>query len=55
VARDFRGSRYIIEFHNPQHVNHGIQDIIIDGQKLDGNILPVFENKSEVRVEVTLG
>ncbi|MDP4174524.1 MAG: glycosyl transferase family 36 [Bacteroidota bacterium] len=53
VERLFRGTRYIIDVENPDALEHGIVEICIDGQKIEGNILPVVD-KEVCRVTVTM-
>ena len=52
VTRKFRGATYNIEVKNPDHVNKGIAEILIDGKKLpDGvDILPIYPQGSKVNV-----
>jgi len=54
VVRVFRGSKYTIEVENPNGVAHGIQYILVDGKKIQGNILPICENKT-CNVKVVMG
>ncbi len=55
VEREFRGAKYIIRVSNPKRVSRGVRTILVDGETLSGNILPVFPPGTEHRVEVTLG
>ncbi len=55
VRRKFRGSTYIINVSNPSHVEKGISSIKVDGQIIDGNIIPVFGDNKEHIVDVVLG
>lgn len=55
VQRRFRGATYNIQVKNPDHVNRGVQSINLDGSPLEGNLLPVFDDKAEHIVEVVLG
>ena len=55
VVRNFRGNIYNIEVKNPDNVSKGIKSITVDGIKINGNILPVFEKDSEHKVEVVMG
>ena len=55
VVRNFRGNIYNIEVKNPDNVSKGIKSITVDGIKINGNILPVFEKGSEHKVEVVMG
>ena len=42
IERRFRGAMYQIEISNPNHVQHGIASIEVDGTEINGNILPLF-------------
>lgn len=55
VERDFRGSRYILEFQNPNHVSRGVKEISVNGQRLESNVLPVYKEKTTVYIKVVLG
>jgi cellobiose phosphorylase len=51
ARRIFRGAAYEIQVHNPRHVNHGIALLLVDGQKISGNLIPVFAPGSVHRIE----
>ena len=53
VTRRFRGSEYEIKIQNPDGVCKGIREILLDGQPLEGNIVPHTPGKHVVTV--TLG
>ncbi len=55
VSRKFRGATYNITFKNPYHVSKGVQSVTVDGNAIEGNILPVFAAGSTHEVEVVLG
>lgn len=55
VSRRFRGATYEIAIRNPRHVCKGVQAVTVDGQPIDGSLLPVFADGQTHRVEVTLG
>jgi cellobiose phosphorylase len=54
VERVFRGTRYIIEVENPEGVDNSVKSIIVDGHKIDNNIIPISGNKM-CNVRVILG
>lgn len=54
VQRKFRGTIYQIRVENPEKVSKGVKELWVDGEKLDGNIIPV-QSKKECRVKVILG
>ncbi|MGQ9854142.1 MAG: GH36-type glycosyl hydrolase domain-containing protein [Candidatus Oleimicrobiaceae bacterium] len=60
ARRMFRGAEYLIEVHNPEHVNWGVRQIRLDGHPLQlgfdrAPLLPIFAPGSNHRIEVTLG
>jgi len=55
IRRYFRSACYEITVSNPQHVQHGIKSVEIDGQGLADNILPIYSDGSEHHVRVILG
>jgi cellobiose phosphorylase len=55
ITRKFRGSTYQIKVENPNGVCKGVKKITVDGNVIDGNILPLFEAGSTHLVSVELG
>ena len=55
VTRSFRGSTYNITVSNPDHVSTGIRSIVVDGETIDGNLLPAENSGSVHNVQVVLG
>ena len=53
VTRRFRGSEYEITIQNPDGVCKGIREILLDGQPLEGNLVP--HTPGTHKVLVTLG
>ncbi|MGD8238948.1 MAG: hypothetical protein PVH68_10380 [Armatimonadota bacterium] len=53
VTRHFRGARYDIELDNSAGRCTGVTSIVVDGQSIEGNVLPVFEDGTH-RVEVVI-
>ncbi len=54
VERVFRGTKYVIEVENPSGVERGLKSITIDGEEIEGNILPI--SKKEIcKVKVIMG
>ena len=54
VKRAFRGAEYDIEVKNPNHKSKGVTAVTVDGEAIDGNILPVFSDGKAHKVTVTL-
>lgn len=55
IKRYFRGGVYDIEITNPKHVSKGIDSILVDGNKIEGNILPIAKNKTIHKVKIIMG
>lgn len=53
--RIYRGATYHITVQNPDHVCKGIKSVTVDGQTIDGNVLPVFEAGTTHEVVVVMG
>jgi cellobiose phosphorylase len=41
AERRFRGNRYVIEVRNPNGLGRGVKKLIVDGNEVKGNILPI--------------
>ena len=55
LTRKFRGNTYNITFKNPDHVSKGVKSVTVDGVKINGNVLSVFDEGTVHEVEVVLG
>ena len=55
ATRQFRNATYQISVSNPSHVSKGVKSVTVDGNAIEGNILPVFAEGKEHTVEVVLG
>lgn len=55
VSRKFRGVEYNIEVENPNGVCKGVQQLIVDGREIKGNIIPLFAAGTTHNVKVVLG
>jgi cellobiose phosphorylase len=55
VSRRFRGVVYEIEVRNPRGVAKGVRSLMVDGEPLAGNVVPVFAPGSRHEVVATLG
>ena len=53
LTRTFRGARYHIELDNTAGCCKGATSITVDGQKIEGNVLPIFDG-GEHRVDVVI-
>ena len=52
VTRRFRGSLYEITVKNPDGACKGVKEITLDGQPLDGNIVPYLPGEHKVTVQL---
>ena len=55
VSRKFRGATYKIEVKNPEGVSTGIKDLLLNGKKLEGNLVLICEEGSVNEVKVLMG
>lgn len=55
ATRQFRNATYQISVSNPSHISKGVKSVTVDGNAIEGNILPVFADGKEHTVEVVLG
>ncbi|MDE6875209.1 MAG: glycosyl transferase [Lachnospiraceae bacterium] len=55
LTRQFRGDIYRVKVKNPDHVCKGVAGMIVDGNEVAGNVIPVFGDGKEHDVVVTLG
>jgi cellobiose phosphorylase len=54
IKRLFRGMNYFIKINNNGKKEERIQEIFVDGEKIEGNLIPVFSKKSRVEVVVNI-
>jgi cellobiose phosphorylase len=55
AVRRYRGNTYHITVRNPNGVSRGVKSMIVNGQRREGNILPVSADKDQrLEVEVVL-
>ncbi len=52
VSRVFRGTKYRIVYRNPNKTEAGRVQVIVDGEPISGDILPLFDDEDEHLVEV---
>ncbi len=55
LTRKFREGTYNIKVQNPDHVEKGIKSITVDGQAIDGCVIPYVKGKEAYDVVVTMG
>jgi cellobiose phosphorylase len=55
VTRVFRGAKYEITVENPNRVSKGVVKVLVDDKEIQGNIVPVFNDRKTHTVKVTMG
>jgi cellobiose phosphorylase len=55
VTRKFRGAEYSIEIQNPDGAGKGVKQLIVDGEQIDGNVIPLHEAGTRHDVKIVLG
>ena len=55
VRREFREAIYSIEVLNPKHVCRGVARMVVDGETVIGNVIPLKKPGTTVQVRVELG
>ena len=55
MQRKFRGATYQLEIKNPDHVSKGVKEIIVNGEKLSSNKIPLLEKGKNHKVEIIMG
>jgi cellobiose phosphorylase len=53
--RLFRGVRYHIGVDNAANVRKGVRELIVDGQRIPGRVVPIPEGKSACTIQVVMG
>jgi len=55
VVRPFRGATYRVRVSNPDHVQTGVKQILVDGKKISSNRVPIFSDGALHAVDVKMG
>ena len=55
ATRQFRGATYDIKVSNPDHINKGVKSVLVDGNAIEGNVIPAFGDGKTHSVEVVMG
>ena len=55
ATRQFRNATYNISVSNPSHVSKGVKSVTVDGNAIEGNVIPAFADGKAHTVEVVLG
>jgi cellobiose phosphorylase len=54
VTRKYRGTEYRIEVSNPSSVSKGIAELIVNGEKIEGNKIPI-QKEAVCEVKIVMG
>ena len=55
VTRRYRGAVYHITVDNSAAVQHGVKSVTVDGKTIEGNLLPLAAEGTDVTVQVVMG
>ena len=55
IEKTFRGKQLSIDVQNPDHVEGGVKEITLNGEKLDGNYVPASKLAAENKITVVMG
>ncbi|MFT3950490.1 MAG: N,N'-diacetylchitobiose phosphorylase [Oscillospiraceae bacterium] len=55
ITKQFRGKKLVIDVQNPSHVESGVKELIVNGEKLEGNFVCECKLAGENTVTVVLG
>ena len=55
ITRKFRGAIYNIEVNNPSHISKGVKKIVVNGEEINGNIVPILKEGIEHEIKVIMG
>lgn len=55
MQRKFREATYHLEIRNPDHVSKGVKEMIVNGETLNSNIIPILEKGKSHKVVIIMG
>ena len=55
VTRNFRGKKVSIEVRNPNGVEKGVRKLVLNGEQLEGNLIPAGKLRDENHALVEMG
>ncbi len=55
IEKSFRGKQLSIDIQNPDHVEGGVKEIVLNGKKLEGNYVPADRLSAENKITVVMG
>ena len=55
IKRPFRGAIYEIDIKNPEGLNKGVKEVVVDGKKIEGNLIKPHGDGKVHKVSVLMG
>ena len=55
ITRHYRGKEFAIEVKNPKRVSHGVKQLIVNGTKIKGTLVPLDMMKEKNEITVVMG
>jgi cellobiose phosphorylase len=60
VERTYRGCHLTIKVENPDHIQHGVKEIRVDGKRIDRENVPlltdiILSGRTNASIQVTMG
>ena len=55
IKRGFRGNTYHIEVKNPERVSKVVKQLLLKGNSIDGNLIPLNKSQTVNQVVVRMG
>lgn len=55
ITRKYRNTTYTIRITNPEKVEKGVKEMLVNGKTVNGNIIPYDETQTEAHVQVIMG
>jgi cellobiose phosphorylase len=55
IEKKFRGKNISIEIKNPEHIESGVRELILNGEKMEENYIPADKLKENNSVLVVMG
>lgn len=55
MKRKFRGATYHVEVKNPDHVSKGVKQVMVNGELIDNNLIPILKPDNDHKIEVIMG
>ena len=55
MQRKFRGATYQLEIENPDHVSKGVKEMMINGESINSNKIPLLEKGKNHTIKIIMG